>query len=141
MHKTLAHLVKAAKIHGAGEISRSSDGDFFNTLSGTYMLKWKMEHYEDPVCTPEVLEGIVAKSVKPFLPGFKYTTTTYITQSTRIHSDVLNMYRAAGFTVKLFANKAACEADPSTSLYRYAQAKRKAQQDVQDRLTKRARLS
>ena len=128
MHKTMAGLVRAERIHGAGEIS---DG-YFNVLSGTYMLKWKMEHYEDPKCTPDLLESIVVKMVRPYLPGYQLTNTTFITQSQRVTPKILDNYRAAGFLVKTYPNKASCEADPETSLYKLAEVKREAQRKIQE---------
>jgi hypothetical protein len=133
MHKTLAALVKADTIHGAGELKDGS----FNVLSGTYMLKWKMEHYEDPVCTPDILESIVINLVKPFLRGYQLTNTTFIAQSQRVSPAVLDQYRAAGFLVKTYPNKAACEADPDTSNYKLAEARREAQRKTQQAMQAR----
>ena len=133
MHKTLAFLVKAETVHGAGEIS---DG-YFNVLSGTYMLRWKMEHYEDPVCTPDTLESIVVKLVRPFLRGYQLTNTTFITQSQRVSPKALDQYRAAGFLVKTYPNKTACEADPETSLYKLAEVRREAQRKTQEAMQAR----
>jgi hypothetical protein len=138
MHKTMAWLVGAQTIHGAGEIHRSSEGNFFNVLSGTYMLRWKMEHYEDEVCTPDVLEDIVVKRVKPYLRSYEFVKTTFISQSQRVNPKVLEIYRAAGFTVKTFPNKAACVADPSTSFYRFEQAKLEAKRKAQEAADSRA---
>ena len=137
MHKTMAFLVGANTIHGAGELYRGPDGNYVNTLSGTYMLKWKMEHYEDTVCTPDILEGIVAKLVRPYVRGHEFTTKAFITQSTRVDPDVLDTYRAAGFMVKTYPSKAVCEADPETSNYRLAEARRNAQRKAQEAIQAR----
>lgn len=130
MHKTIAWLVHAETIHGAGEIYRGPDGNYFNVLSGTYMLKWKEQYWENKECTADMIENAVMKLVRPYVRGHELTNKTFIVQSTRVDPRSLDIYRAAGFFVKTFPNRATCEADPETSFFRLAQAKKRAQENI-----------
>jgi hypothetical protein len=110
LHLSITSKVKPVTIHGAGELVKQGDTIRFNTLSGSYTLYWVKSRNKKRSCTGDELEDFISERFKSFFPGksLPKVDTTFIRTENPVTQAELDMYRAAGFTVELFADAEAC---------------------------------
>jgi len=109
-HHIIGYRVGASKIHAAGEMKLSTDGNItFNLESGTYMLKL-FERQRNPRCKKDDLELYIIEQLKSnyFGPQSLYQPGSYITKELEPSDEELNLFYKHNL-LYLFNTKEECQ--------------------------------
>ncbi len=111
LHRTIAYEGKVTHVLAAGELKKTGNNVEFNLLSGTFMSPWMRElgaAYTGKI--QEQARNLFEKA------GFSatYVSNDFITEkNVPVTKEQLDSYKAAGFQVKLYANKKYCLLEPT----------------------------
>jgi hypothetical protein len=110
LHRTLAYRGNVTHVLAAGELKKTGNKVEYNLLSGTFMKPWMEElgrAYDAKI--KEQAQELFKKA------GFSATfvETGFITEDkVPVTKEQLDSYKAAGFQVKLYANRRYCRSSP-----------------------------